>query len=90
MTTADNIDHLLLTLKHESELAVKWLTDNRIIVHPDKLKATILQNSRNSKNHEPVKFEIGSAKIETRNTVKLLGITIYNKINFEEHVSELC
>ena len=24
LTTADNIDYLLLTLKHESELAVKW------------------------------------------------------------------
>ena len=27
-TTADNIDHLLLTLKHESELAVKWFKGN--------------------------------------------------------------
>ena len=26
----------------------------------------ILQNSRNSKNYEPVKLEIGSAKIETK------------------------
>ena len=30
-TTADNIDHLLLTLKHESELAVKWFKDNQMI-----------------------------------------------------------
>ena len=28
-TTADNIDYLLLTFKHESELAVKWFTDNQ-------------------------------------------------------------
>ena len=49
----------------------------------------ILQNSRNSKNYEPVKLEIGSTKIETKNTVKLLGITIDNKLNFEEHISEL-
>ena len=35
-TTTDNIDHLLLTLKHESELAVKWFKDNRMIVNPDK------------------------------------------------------
>ena len=50
----------------------------------------ILQNSRNSKNYETVKLEIGSTKIETKNTVKLLGITIDNKLNFEEHISELC
>ena len=87
--TADNFDHRLLTLKHESELAVKWIKHNQRIVNPDKFQAMILQNSRNSKNYEPVKLEIGSTKIETKNTVKLLGITIDNKLNFEEHISEL-
>ena len=85
-TTADNIDHLLLTLKHESELAVKWFTDNQMIVNTVKFQAIILQNSRNSKNYELVNLEIGSAKIETENTVKLFGITIDNKLNFEEHI----
>ena len=88
-TTADNIDHLLLTLKHESELAVKWFKDNQMIVNPDKFQAMILQNPRNSKNYEPVKLEIGSTKIETKNVVKLLGIIIDNKLNFEERMSEL-
>ena len=88
-TTADNTDHLLLTLKHELELAVKWFTDNQMIVNPDKFQAMILQNSENSKNYEPAKLEIESAKIETKNTVKLLEIIIDNKLNFEEHISEL-
>ena len=81
-TTADNIDDLLLTLKHESELAVKWFTDNQMIVNPENFQAIILKNSKNSKNYEPVKLEIGRAKIETKDTVKLLGITIDNKLNF--------
>ena len=89
-TTADNTDHLSLTLKHESELAVKWFKDNEMIANLAKFQATILQNSRNSKTYEPVKLEIGSTKSETKNTVKLLGITIDNKLNFEEHISELC
>ena len=75
-TTADNIDHLFLTLKYKPEQAVKWFTENQMIVNPDKFRAMILQNSRNSKSYEPVKLEIGSAKIETKNKVKLLGITI--------------
>ena len=78
--TADNIENLLLTLKRELELAAKWFTENQMIVNPDKFQAMILQNSRNSKNYEPVKLEIESAKIETKNTVKLLGITIDNKL----------
>ena len=50
----------------------------------------ILQNSRNSKNYEPVQLKIGSTKIETKNTVKLFGIAIDNKLNFQEHISVLC
>ena len=42
-------------------------------VNPDKCQAVILQNCKNSKNYEPVKLEIESAKIETKSTVKLLG-----------------
>ena len=49
-----------------------------MIVNPGKLQAMILQNSRNSKNYEPIKPEIESAKIETKNIVKLLGLTIDN------------
>ena len=78
-STADNIDHLLLTLKHELKLAVKLFADNQMIVNLDKLIQTmILQNSKNSKNYEPIKLGIASAKIKTKNTVKLLGITIDN------------
>ena len=61
-----------------------------MVVNTDIFQALILQNSRNSKNYELVKFETESAKIETKNTVKLLGITIDNKLNFEEHISGLC
>ena len=50
----------MLTLKHESELAVKWFKENQMIVNPDKFQAMILQNSRNSKNYESVKPEIES------------------------------
>ena len=86
---ADNVHHLILTLKHESELAVKWFTENQIIVNSDKFQAMILQNSRNSKNCEPNELEIKIVKIETKNTLELLGITIDKKLNFEEHMSEL-
>ena len=56
----------------------QWLTEDQMIVNPGKLQAMILQNSRNSKNYEPIKPEIESAKIETKNIVKLLGLTIDN------------
>ena len=77
-----------LTLKNESEPAVKWFTENHMIVNQDKFQAIILQNFGNSKNYEPVKLEIGSAKILIKNKVKVLGITIDSRLNFEEHISD--
>ena len=56
----------MLTLKHESELAVKWFMENQMIVNPDKFQAMILQNSRNSKNYEPVKLELKVQKLKQK------------------------
>ena len=72
------------------EIAVKWFMENQMVVNPDKFQAMILQNVRNSKIYEPVKLKIGSSKIETKKAVKLLGITIHNKLNFEGNIPELC
>ena len=33
----------MLTLKHESLLAVKWFTENQMIVNPNKLKVQKLK-----------------------------------------------
>ena len=49
-----------------------------------------LINRTRSLHNAAIELEIGITKIETKNTVKLLGIIIDNKLNFEEHISELC
>ena len=40
-------------------------------------------------NNDNVTITIGNASIETSNTIELLGITIDNKLNFNEHISNL-
>ena len=65
-TTADNIDHLLLTLKHESELAVKWFKEDQMIVNQDIFQTMTSQNSRNSKNYEPAKLELEVQKVKQK------------------------
>ena len=40
-------------------------------------------------NNENVNISIGNASIETSNTIELLGIIIDNKLNFNEHISNL-
>ena len=36
-------DDLLKTLKEESESAVKWFRENKMIVNPDKFQAIVLR-----------------------------------------------
>ena len=38
-----NTNDLLITLKNESELQVKWFRENNMIVNPDKFQAMVLQ-----------------------------------------------
>ena len=47
----------------------------------------ILQRSGNSDAH---KIEIDGNKIERTNSVDLLGIHIYNKLTFDDHIFTLC
>ena len=51
---------------------MKCFTENQMIVKPDKFQAIILQNSRSTKNYEPVKLEIGSAKIKNKKYSKIV------------------
>ena len=63
---ADNINHLLLTLKHDSELAVKWFTDNQMIVNPDKFQALILQNLEIQRIMNPLSLKLEMQKLKQK------------------------
>ena len=61
-TTPDNIDHLLLTLKYESELEVKWFPKNQMIVNPDKFQAMIFLEIQRIINPLSLKLEVQKLK----------------------------
>ena len=75
------------TLSTESEIALKWLNDNKMIANPSKFQAVILSKSKN-----PIitSIQIGSKTIITKESVILLGIEIDFKLKFESHVNNLC
>ena len=57
-----------------------------MIVNPDKFQAMLLEK-RNENNQSCLK--INNQTIKTTNCVKLLGITIDSKLNFDSHISDL-
>ena len=58
-----------------------------MIVNPDKFQAMLLEK-RNENNQSCLK--INNQTIKTTNCVKLLGINIDSKLNFDSHISDLC
>ena len=83
-----NREEILNILSEESKLAVNWFKENMMIVNPDKFQSMILD--KKDKNNESLELDICGYKIRTSESVKLLGIDIDNKLNFDNHVSNLC
>ena len=75
-------------LEKESKVAIKWFSDNNMIVNPKKFQAIII-NRPNRSNHNWY-LTINNAEIKSKESVTILGIEIDNKLNFEKHVSTIC
>ena len=59
-----------------------------MIVNPDKFQAILFQ--KGNKNKQNYKLQIDTEVIATTDSVKLLGITIDDKLNFYEYISNVC
>ena len=85
--TFNTLTRLLKTLEQESESAVSWLKQNELIVNADKFQAIILNKKESEAKY---KLTIDNNDIESTKSVKLLGITINDRLRFDQHISNLC
>ena len=59
-----------------------------MIVNPEKFQAIILDKQKHDYSNETIKFN--NKTVETVSSVRLLGIQLYDKLNFSLHVSNIC
>ena len=85
--TCNTLTGLLKTLEQESESAVSWFKQNRMIVNADTFQAIILNKKESEAKY---KLSIDNNDIESTESVKLLGITTDDRLRFDQHVSNLC
>ena len=76
---------LLKTLEQVS--AVMWFKQNEIIVNAEKFEVIILNKKECEAKY---KLTIDNNDIESTKSVKLLGITINDRLRFDQHISNLC
>ena len=84
--TCNILTGLLKILEHESESSVSWFKQNEIIVNADKFQAIILNKKESEAKY---KLTIDNNDIESTKFVKLLGITIDDRLRFDQHISNL-
>ena len=68
----------MINLKHDTKTILKWFRINSLKANPEKFQFMILGKKQCNK----VKLTINSIVIKESNSVKLLGITIDNMLNF--------
>ena len=80
-TTAKNIDTVLNYLANETYILIKWFDDNYFKLNGDKCKLLVPNNDENTS------LVIDGHRVTSQRNVKLLGIKIDNKLDFNDHVS---
>ena len=85
-TYASNRDIITLeiSLNQDLNILVTWFSQNYLIVNSIKTQGMIL----GSHTHIP-EFFIGDTKVELANSLKILGVTIDNKLTYCEHISNM-
>ena len=84
---SESLDTLKNVLSSESDVAMKWLKNNKMLANPSKFQAIFLTKS---KGHIKTTLNIDNKEIESKEFVDLLGIEIDDKLKFESHISQLC
>ena len=86
-TAIGNLNELLRLLEKESEVEIKWISDNNMIVNSKTFQVMII-NRQNRSNHNCC-LTINNVEIQSKESVTRLGIEIDNKLNFEKHIYNL-
>ena len=73
----------------ESGCAINWFRDDSMVVNPDKFQA-ILLDKRNSDLYLNENTAIDKENIKVISNVKMLGVHIDSKLNFNLYINIVC
>ncbi len=88
-SSSNTIDALVQILQTDVKSSINWFKNNYMQANADKFQVMFLKPLR-SKQNLPKYFALDNIEIEVKNKVNLLGITIDDKLNFDEHISTMC
>lgn len=84
-----NANTVITMLQHDCKVAVKWFQDNFMQANPSKFQFIFLNPSR-SQGYTDTSLPIFDIQVDRSPHVKLLGVTIDEKLKFSQHIKSLC
>ena len=85
--TADDVATVTANLHYDAMVYIRWFKDNGMEANPVRFEFMIGSNQALQQR----KLRIDeNTEIHSEDHVKLLGVTIDNKLNFSQHVSICC
>ena len=88
LTFAQNVGTLISVLESESNIAIDWFQTNKMIVYPGKFQSIMIDKKK--QDHIKETFETGDKVIKALPSVKLLGVQIDDKLNFNLNITNIC
>ena len=80
-----SVNDVIENLQSDLKIALKWFKDNQMMANPGKFQFMILSKNKINKS-----IVINNKTIESSKSVKLLGLTTDNKLNFGIHINNIC
>ena len=84
-----NIHDVLSYLGRDCKNAVKWFRDNGMQANPSKFQLMIISHSPVDTSKAMLQID-DNIVLKPESQVKVLGVTLDNKLNFSHHVSVIC
>ena len=84
----ETIQNLIALLENESNTAIEWFQNNKMMVNSGKFQAFIIDIKKKCHTNETLK--IRDKIIKALSSVKLLGVQIDEQLNFNLHISNIC
>ena len=82
-----DVDILVDVLERDSKALIQWFHVNKMQANPDKFQAMAIGKKTFS---EEISFNFGSVTIRPDNEIKLLGVDIDYRLNFNSHIANIC
>ena len=83
-----DIKNLKLILESDSKKAISWFQSDKMIVNRGKFRDIIIGKKKQNNTAECI--SIDQKNIKSSPSVKLLGVHIDDKLNFNLHITESC